>query len=76
LAEKDSSSRSSTKWYARKGGTLEGQRQFSGYAFVVFDDEQSIIQMLRNCQTSNNRVFFPIYTLNGLMQPVRKELTL
>ncbi|CAK5084829.1 unnamed protein product [Meloidogyne enterolobii] len=26
--------------------------------------------MLRHCQQSNNRIFFPVYTLNGLMHPV------
>uniref|UniRef100_A0A915MU61 RRM domain-containing protein n=3 Tax=Meloidogyne TaxID=189290 RepID=A0A915MU61_MELJA len=42
----------------------------NGYAFVVFENEHSIIHMLRHCQQSNNRIFFPVYTLNGLMHPV------
>ncbi|KAF7623409.1 hypothetical protein Mgra_00004471 [Meloidogyne graminicola] len=42
----------------------------NGYAFVVFESETSIFHMLRQCQQSNNRIFFPIYTINGLMHPV------
>lgn len=46
----------------------------NGYAFAVFDNEQSILQMLRFCHQSNNRVFFPVYTLNGLMHPVEVKI--
>lgn len=46
----------------------------NGYAFVVFDNEESILQMLRFCHQSNNRIFYPVYTLNGLMNPVEVKI--
>jgi hypothetical protein len=54
--------------------TAVQDRPPNGYAFVVFENENSIFHMLRQCQQSNNRIFFPVYTLNGLMHPVEVKV--